>query len=183
MIVGTEVGVRVVRALRVAGERPGKGSVQGGIALVDHLGDDVAVDGHRERLADAHVLEGRLVDRHAHAVVAPAERWHAIELQVWRGLHQGEELVQRGHAHHVELLAAEERGLRGGVLGEVKAHRVHVRKLPAVPVFQVIVGVLHEQRAVAGRELLEHEGAGADGILGETAGRFHGLARHDHRRQ
>ena len=182
-IVGAEVGVRIVRALGVAGEGPGKRTVQRRIAAVDHLGHDLAVDGHREGLTDAHVAVGRLVERHAHAVVAPSVRWHAVELHIGNGLHQRIEHVQGGDPHHVELPRPEQCRVRGRVLGEEQTHGIHVGQLPPVLVLQVVVGIAHEQRALPGGELLQHERTGPDGILGQTARRFDGLAGHDHRRQ
>src|SRR5262245_4570866 len=76
LVVWAETGVRVVRALGIAGQGPGKRPVQRGVAAIDHFGEDVAVDGHRERLADAHVAVGLIVERRADALGRPSEPWH-----------------------------------------------------------------------------------------------------------
>ena len=183
MIVGAERGVRIVRPLGVAGQGPREGPVQGRITAIEHFGHDVAIDRHGQRLADTHVVVGRLVDRHADAIVTPAIRGHAVELQIGHRLHEGVEGVQRGEPHHVELLRAEQRHVRGGILGEDQTHGVDVGQRTPVLILQVVLGIAYQQRPFAGDEILEHERAGADRVLGQAAGGFDRLPGHDHRRQ
>ncbi len=148
-VVGRVVGrVKVVADAALPGQR-----------LLDHLR---AVDHQPERLAHAHVAEGRLVDPHRERLPGAALRDQRLEARV--ALDRGQ-LRRRQVVDRLDL-AREQRVEPCGVVGEVDdRHRVDDRR--SVPV----VGVAHEHALLSRREALVLERAGPDRGLRVVADR------------